>query len=151
MSSVSAHKAARASEDIRSLLEGVLQDLDADTLDDTLEKLRFFFPESLLLGALDLIDRDSVIVYNTPWGRPQYEVLGSTATYAVFPGLPSAKGHALAYCTCPAYAYSVLLSETQLMCKHVLATLLARRLERCVERTIDADELVSVIARQCSL
>ena len=56
-----------------------------------------------------------VIVYNTPWGRPQYEVLGSTATYAVFPGLPSANGHPLAYCTCPAYAYTVLLSETQIM------------------------------------
>ncbi|KAL1942031.1 hypothetical protein VTO73DRAFT_6561 [Trametes versicolor] len=136
---------------VAALLEKVMQELTADTLDDTLEKLRFFFPETLLLGALDLIDRDSVIVYNTPWGRSQYEILGSTATYAVFPGLPSGGGHTLAYCTCPAYAYSVLLSETQLMCKHVLATLLARRLERCVERPIDADELASVIARQCSL
>ncbi|KAH9859077.1 hypothetical protein C2E23DRAFT_864816 [Lenzites betulinus] len=133
------------------LLATVIKELNSDNLDDSLEKLRFFFPEALLLGALDLIDRDSVIVYKTVWGRPQYEVLGSTATYAVFPGLPSANGHELAYCTCPAYAYSVLLSETQLMCKHVLATLLARRLARCVERPITADELASVIARQCSL
>lgn len=120
---------------VAALLEKVMQELTADTrqyslisshmacmadfarskVDDALEKLRFFFPETLLLGALDLIDRDSVIVYNTPWGRSQYEVLGSTATYAVFPGLPSGGGHTLAYCTCPAYAYSVLLSETQLM------------------------------------
>ncbi|KAI0662339.1 hypothetical protein C8Q70DRAFT_910210, partial [Cubamyces menziesii] len=108
-------------------------------------------PETLLLGALDLIDRDSVIVYKPPWGRPQYEVLGSTASYTVFPGLPSPKGYALAYCTCPAYAYSVLLSETQLMCKHVLATILACRLGRCIERPVDTDELASVIARQCSI
>ncbi|KAI0355708.1 hypothetical protein OH77DRAFT_1454232 [Trametes cingulata] len=140
-----------SSRELTALLHKVIKELSPETLDDTLEKLRFFFPETLLLGALDLIDRDSVIVYKTPWGRAQYEVLGSTATYAVFPGLPSAKGHALAYCTCPAYAYSVLLSETQLMCKHVLATLLARRLERCIERPINADELASVIARQCSL
>ncbi|KAI0746022.1 hypothetical protein C8Q76DRAFT_607010, partial [Earliella scabrosa] len=122
--------------------------------DDSLEKLRFFFPETLLLGALDLIDRDNgehLIEYKTPWGRPQYEVLGSTATYAVFPGLPSAGGHALAYCTCPAYAYSVLLSETQIMCKHVLATILAQRLLRCIERPVNVDELASLIAKQCQV
>ncbi|KAH9892791.1 hypothetical protein C8Q73DRAFT_73117 [Cubamyces lactineus] len=133
------------------LLERVLGDMTPDTFDDSVEKLRFFFPETLLLGALDLIDRDSVIVYRPPWGRPQYEVLGSTSSYSVFPGLPSPKGPALAYCTCPAYTYSVLLSETQLMCKHVLATILARRLGRCVERPISADELASVIARQCNI
>ncbi|KAI0744217.1 hypothetical protein C8Q80DRAFT_1185610 [Daedaleopsis nitida] len=129
------------------LLEQVLEGLTHETI-DALEKLRFFFPETLLLGALDLIDRDSVIEYRTAWGRPHYEVLGSTATYAVYPGLPSAGGHALAYCTCPAYAYSVLLSETQLMCKHVLATLIARRLSRCIERPVNADELASLIAKQ---
>ncbi len=30
-----------------------------DAVDDSIEKLRFFFPETLLLAALDLIDRDS--------------------------------------------------------------------------------------------
>ncbi|KAI8993887.1 hypothetical protein BD414DRAFT_411680 [Trametes punicea] len=133
------------------LLDAVIQDLTTDTVNDSLEKLRFFFPETLLLGALDLIDRESVIVYKTPWGRSQYEVLGSTATYAVFPGLPTPKGCATAYCTCPAYAYSVLLSETQLMCKHVLATVLARRLGRCVERSVNANELASIITRQCNV
>ena len=29
------------------------------SVDDSIEKLRFFFPETLLLAALDLIDRDS--------------------------------------------------------------------------------------------
>ncbi|KAM5540199.1 hypothetical protein V8D89_006018 [Ganoderma adspersum] len=139
-----------APSELTTLLGQVLGNLTPDTLDRSLEKLRFFFPETLLLGALDLIDRDSVILYKTPWGRPQYEVLGSTATYAVFPGLPSATT-VTAYCTCPAYAYSVLLSETQIMCKHVLATLLAMRLSRCVERPLDVDELASMIARQCKV
>nr|VWO99929.1 Uncharacterized protein [Ganoderma boninense] len=138
-----------APSELTALLGHVLRNLTPDT-HESLEKLRFFFPESLLLGALDLIDRDSVILYKTPWGRPQYEVLGSTATYAVFPGLSSATA-TTAYCTCPAYAYSVLLSETQIMCKHVLATLLAMRLSRCVERPVDVDELASMIARQCKV
>ncbi|KAI0779352.1 hypothetical protein C8Q74DRAFT_685893 [Fomes fomentarius] len=131
------------------LLGQVLQGLKPESIDDSLEKLRFFFPETLLLGALDLVDRDSVIEYRTPWGRSQYEVLGSTATYVVYPGLPSAGGYTLAYCTCPAYAYSVLLSETQIMCKHVLATLIAQRISRCIERPVNADELASLIAKQC--
>ncbi|TBU61620.1 hypothetical protein BD310DRAFT_873047 [Dichomitus squalens] len=149
-----------ASAELTTILNQVLEGLTADTIDESLEKLRFFFPETLLLGALDLIDRDSgkpstiripyIILYKTPWGRPQYEVLGSTATYIVFPGLPSV-ATATAYCTCPAYAYSVLLSETQIMCKHILATLLALRLSRCVERPVTADELASMIARQCKV
>ncbi|TFK89091.1 hypothetical protein K466DRAFT_598082 [Polyporus arcularius HHB13444] len=139
------------SPELKALLEQVLDGFTPDTIDDSIEKLRFFFPETLLLAALDLIDRDSVIMYKTSWGRPQYEVLGSTATYAVFPGLLSPGGYKLAYCTCPAYAYSVLLSETQIMCKHVLATLLAQRLSRCIERPVSADELASILERQCKV
>ncbi|RPD54735.1 hypothetical protein L226DRAFT_612944 [Lentinus tigrinus ALCF2SS1-7] len=139
------------SPELMSILDQVLEGFTMDTIDDSIEKLRFFFPETLLLAALDLIDRDSVILYKSPWGRPQYEVLGSTATYAVFPGLPSPGGYKLAYCTCPAYAYSVLLSETQIMCKHVLATLLAQRLSRCIERPVTADELASILSRQCKV
>ncbi len=65
--------------ELATLLGRVLQDLTPDTrklahnssviylrnandtlqVDESLEKLRFFFPETLLLGALDLIDRDS--------------------------------------------------------------------------------------------
>ncbi|KAH9942476.1 uncharacterized protein BXZ73DRAFT_97885 [Epithele typhae] len=131
--------------EFKVILQQVLDEFNEETFEDSLLKLRFFFAETLLLAALDLVDRDSVIMYRTPWGRPQFEVLGSTATYVVFPGA----GLSRAYCTCPAYAYSVLLSETQIMCKHVLATLLAQRLSRCVERPMNADELVGLIEKQC--
>ncbi|KAI0930154.1 hypothetical protein AcV5_006940 [Taiwanofungus camphoratus] len=91
-----------------------------------------------------------VLKYVTPWGRVQYEVLGSTASYTVFPDLfyPGSSVHF--YCTCPAFAYSVLSSESQLMCKHVLATLLAQRLSKCIERPINPNELAAIVVRQCS-
>ncbi|KZT10704.1 uncharacterized protein LAESUDRAFT_345824 [Laetiporus sulphureus 93-53] len=140
------------SSELFPVLLAVLSSIDSDGVsDDALEQLRSFFPDSLLLAALDLIDQDSVIKYKTPWGRPQYEVLGSTASYSVFPELLSPGPNPLGcYCTCPAFAYSVLLSDSQLMCKHLLATLLAQRLSRCVERPIDQDDFAAVIVRQCS-
>jgi len=119
-------------------------------MDENWEKLRFFLPDNLILAALDLIDRDNVVKYCAPWGRVQYEVLGSTAMYTVFPQLPSADSDTSAYCTCPSFAYSVLISKSQLMCKHVLATLLAERLQKCVERPVTADELASILARRFS-
>lgn len=108
---------------------------DDDAFNDLLDRLRFFLPDNLILAALDLIDRDSgepflgfvgspfyvvragipVIKYITPWGRSQYEVLGSTANYTVFIELPAVGSGSLEYCTCPAFAYSVLKSESQLM------------------------------------
>ncbi|PCH43384.1 hypothetical protein WOLCODRAFT_75141, partial [Wolfiporia cocos MD-104 SS10] len=115
-----------------------------------LESLRFFFPDTLLLAALDLIDRESVIKYKTPWGRAQYEVLGSTNSYAVFPEMLLTNMQPMAYCTCPAFAYSVLLSGSQLMCKHLLATILAERLSRCSERHVDPNEFANIVVRQCA-
>ncbi|KAF7976837.1 hypothetical protein HWV62_36795, partial [Athelia sp. TMB] len=56
-----------------------------------------------------------VIKYTTPWGRNHYEVLGSTATYTVIPQLLAAKAGARAYCSCPAFTYAVLISETYVM------------------------------------
>ncbi|KZT66372.1 hypothetical protein DAEQUDRAFT_675060, partial [Daedalea quercina L-15889] len=114
-----------------------------------LEKLRFLFSDTLLLAALDLIDRESVVKYRTPWGGTQYEVYGSTANYSVFPALPGPSSHEpTLYCTCPAFAYSVLLSQTQIMCKHLLATLLAERLSKCIERNIQANDLAALAVRQ---
>lgn len=105
------------------------------TVNDYLERLRFLFSENLVLAALDLVDRESgrplitrsrakptgdrlkpiVIKYNTPWGHTQYQVLGSTSTYAVFLGVPKTKRKTADYCTCPAFTFSVLLSDSELM------------------------------------
>lgn len=111
----------------------------------------------------------TVIKYKTPWGGIQYEVYGSTANYTVFPGLPGSSPDTppAFYCTCPAFAYSVLLSQNQIMvntfsapaipltciftylqCKHLLATMVAEKLSKCVERNIQAHDLAALTARQ---
>jgi len=131
----------------------VLESIGPENFDEEgLEKLRFLFSDTLLFAALDLIDRESVIKYKTPWGGMQYEVHGSTANYSVFPELPgpSPDKKSSVYCTCPAFAYSVLLSRTQIMCKHLLATLLAERLAKCTERSIQPNDIAALAIRQCT-
>ncbi|KAI0066132.1 hypothetical protein BV25DRAFT_1504144 [Artomyces pyxidatus] len=115
--------------------------------EEAVQRLSFFFPRSLLLAALDLIDRACVVKYVSPWGRPYFQVIGSTGTYTVFPQLPLSS-RAPAFCSCPAFSYSVLITDSQLMCKHVLATCLAERLARCVERQVSSNDFVSLLARQ---
>jgi len=107
---------------------------------DSLMKLQTIFPENLIISALDLIDRGSVIHHITPWNHTEYEVLGSTATYTILLDL-DASPRVPYSCTCPSFIYAVLLSETHIMCKHLLATFLARKLSLCIERPTDLDHL----------
>ncbi|KAH8119556.1 hypothetical protein DFH11DRAFT_1849314 [Phellopilus nigrolimitatus] len=129
---------------IQNLLDILLDEIHAessnDLSEDSIQKLRHFFPDNLLLAALDLIDRERVMRLKTQWGRSFYEVHGSTSAYTVQPDLPS---HMPAYCSCPSFAFSVLLSEDQLMCKHLLAVKLAQRLNKCVERNITDEGIPS--------
>ncbi|KIJ49557.1 hypothetical protein M422DRAFT_204963 [Sphaerobolus stellatus SS14] len=110
--------------------------------DDSLQALRSLLPDSLIVAALDLIDRAQVLKYNTPWGRHFYKVTGSTQNYSVNVDLPCPVP---VYCSCPAFSYNVLISDNQAMCKHVLAVQLARRLGRCSERSVTHDELLCVV------
>lgn len=55
-----------------------------------------------------------VMRYKTTWGRYHYEVRGSTSTYTVFPRL-GFSAPASCYCTCPAFAFTVLMSNSHLM------------------------------------
>ncbi|KAH8994733.1 hypothetical protein EDB86DRAFT_2851699 [Lactarius hatsudake] len=115
--------------------------------DEAVEKLGVLFSDQLLLAALDLIDRDCVIKYVSPWGRHHFSVLGMTDSYTVFPSLHrSASVPHL--CTCPAFAYAVLISRSQMACKHVLATLIAEHLSKCVVREMGKDEFVAFLMRQ---
>jgi hypothetical protein len=92
-----------------------------------------------------------------------------TDSYTVFPTLHRSCSipH---FCTCPAFAYAVLISQSQLtvrilsstppffgatqnmpgsfQCKHALATLIAERLAKCVVREMGKDEFVALLARQ---
>jgi len=139
-----------SSLELSAITEAVIASITPGVLsDETIQKLRFLFPDTLILAALDLVDRESVIKYTSPWGRSHYEVLGSTATYSVFPRLlPSPTPTISAYCTCPAFIYAVLISESHTMCKHVLATRLAEQMSRCLTRPINKDDLASMIVRQ---
>ncbi|KAJ3527783.1 hypothetical protein NM688_g8082 [Phlebia brevispora] len=120
-----------------------------DLVDEYIDKLRFFFDDNLLLAALDLIDRDSVIKFLVPWGHVQYQVLGASATYTVFPGNYSKTVHTIPpYCTCASFAFSALISDSQYMCKHILAVTIAERMSRCIERPVSADDLAEISVQQ---
>jgi len=106
---------------------------------DSLMRLQIIFPESLIIAALDLIDRGSVIRHITPWNHTEYEVLGSTATYTILLDLDTAPKIPYS-CTCPSFIYAVLLSETHIMCKHLLATFLARKLSLYIEMPTDLND-----------
>ncbi|KAJ6609866.1 hypothetical protein B0H10DRAFT_1812747 [Mycena sp. CBHHK59/15] len=106
--------------------------------DQSLLMLHSIFPRGLVVAALDLIDRENG---GTPYAQHHYEVLGSTATYQVFLNLP---GSISVYCTCPAFTYLVLASESHLMCKHVLAAHLAEQMSLCIDRPIDGEEPASL-------
>ncbi|KAJ7680273.1 hypothetical protein DFH06DRAFT_973881, partial [Mycena polygramma] len=108
--------------------------------DQSLLILQSVFPRSLVLASLDLIDRGNVLKCLGP-ARHHYNILGSTATYQVFINMP---GPITAYCTCPAFAYLVLSSESYTMCKHVLAAHLAERMGRCVDQPVNSDQLASI-------
>ncbi|KAI0268873.1 hypothetical protein BC834DRAFT_821015, partial [Gloeopeniophorella convolvens] len=126
--------------------------------DEALERLGALLPPQLLFAALDLIDREcgkplaarpvpAVVKYVAPWGRAHFSVLGQTSAYTVFPRLRLAVA-ARAFCTCPAFAYAVLIAQSQLVCKHVLAAQIAERLAKCVVRELGKDEFAAVLARQ---
>ena len=153
--------------------------------DETIEKLQALLPENLVLSAFDLVDREKgssvvraygdpailmcniVIQYVTPWGSEFYQVLGSTATYSVYIDMIIAP--IPYYCTCPAFAHAVLLSETHVLasrkttfvflliqdafcqCKHVLATYMARQLSQCLNRSVGPDEFQQVVGHQFGL
>jgi len=136
-----------AFEDLLLFTNAIISSIKPDNLsNDTLSTLRAIFPEKLLIAALDLIDRGNVIHYVTPWGHSEFEVLGSTATYAVLLDVPVAP---IPYsCACPAFIYSVLISRTHVMCKHVLAVLIARKMNLCIEQPTSADDLAAIFLRQ---
>ncbi|KAF9227410.1 hypothetical protein BS17DRAFT_464135 [Gyrodon lividus] len=124
------------------IVQAVISSIQEDSFEEGIDKLRALFPDTMIVAALDLVDRDNVLKYRTPWGRCHYEVLGSTAAYSIFPRL-GCSTNVSSYCTCPSFAFAVLMSESHLMCKHVLAVCLAEQLSRCVERPISDHDLLA--------
>ncbi|XP_031823727.1 zinc finger SWIM domain-containing protein 7 isoform X1 [Sarcophilus harrisii] len=93
--------------------------------DKLLLALKFLFGPSAV-QALDLVDRRSVTRISSPSGRTVFQVLGSSGkAYTCFTSCH--------YCSCPAFAFSVLRKSDSLLCKHLLATYLSLALGLCQE------------------
>ncbi|KZT57716.1 hypothetical protein CALCODRAFT_495747 [Calocera cornea HHB12733] len=104
--------------------------------------------QNTLVAALDALDKGRVIKLVTPYGRHFYRVYGGKEAkdkykyvYTVHPQLMSTFPPS---CTCPSFAYSVLLSDTHLMCKHVLAVRLGERLNKCIIQPASDDDIAEL-------
>ncbi|KAF6761263.1 hypothetical protein DFP72DRAFT_35962 [Ephemerocybe angulata] len=131
-------------KELLSVALAIINSLEEELNDDSFSKLGAVFSQKMVIAALDLLDRGDVIKYVATWGKVDYEVLGSTSTYFVQLDLPSQIPF---YCSCPAFSKAVLFAQTHIMCKHVLGTLLARKLSMAMERPISADELLEIFTK----
>ncbi|KAF8894112.1 hypothetical protein BD779DRAFT_977565 [Infundibulicybe gibba] len=94
-------------KDLSLLASAVLDLIQPGTLSDgALFKLQCVIPEKLLTSALDLIDRENVVKLTTPWGRTEYQILGSAAIHTVI--LEPRNNYMPSYCSCSAFAHLVL-------------------------------------------
>nr|XP_051680429.1 zinc finger SWIM domain-containing protein 7 isoform X3 [Oryctolagus cuniculus] len=90
--------------------------------DEHLLSLKFIFGASAV-QALDLVDRHSVTLISSPSGRRAYQVLGSSGkTYTCL-----ASCH---YCSCPAFAFSVLRKSDSLLVRRGRALTICRPIRR---------------------
>ncbi|XP_034502791.1 zinc finger SWIM domain-containing protein 7 isoform X1 [Ailuropoda melanoleuca] len=93
-------------EELLSEMAAAVQE-NAQIPDEHLLSLKFIFGSSAI-QALDLVDRQSITLISSPSGRRVYQVLGSSGrTY-----LCLASCH---YCSCPAFAFSVLRKNDSLL------------------------------------
>uniref|UniRef100_A0A8D0GHZ3 SWIM-type domain-containing protein n=1 Tax=Sphenodon punctatus TaxID=8508 RepID=A0A8D0GHZ3_SPHPU len=104
--------------------------------DDLLLALKFVFG-STALPALDLVDQRSVTRVTSPSGRAVYQVLGSSGKlYTCY--------SSCLFCTCPAFAFSVLRRSDSLVCKHILAVYLSQAMGTCQELPVSDKQLSSI-------
>lgn len=130
-----------------SILDTVLNQLQPGLLQDAaLQGLRHLFPDTLIQGALTLIDNEYVICYVLDNGRIQYIVRGSSASsYTCHPGLGQRKAP---LCSCYAFIHSVLSTRTYLLCKHVLAVRIAIKMDRLTKIAVSEDLFANILHSQ---
>ncbi|XP_010609759.2 zinc finger SWIM domain-containing protein 7 isoform X1 [Fukomys damarensis] len=105
--------------------------------DEHLLSLKFVFGSSAI-QALDLVDRQSVTLISSPSGRRVYQVLGSSGkTYTCL-----ASCH---FCSCPAFAFSVLRKSDSLLCKHLLAVYLSQVMRTCQQLSVSDKQLTDIL------
>ncbi|GAA5852179.1 hypothetical protein JCM9279_006923 [Rhodotorula babjevae] len=112
------------------LLDGALSSLTAPLLDAHLSTLALVVGPTMLLDALDLVDKRSVARINTPAGAVVYQVAASSSSaapggsYTLYLDLPGG-----GYCPCAFFSSAVFApGATAVICKHLLAARIADRL-----------------------
>lgn len=121
-------------------LEANRQHKEAGELsDDMLLALHSVFGQALS-HALDLIDRRKLTLICGPSGRRLFTVAGSKGQE--YTCLLSEE-----YCTCPAFAHSVLAKNDNGMCKHLLACFILSAMEKTVDYYVGEEEFAVLLAR----
>uniref|UniRef100_A0A452FWC7 Zinc finger SWIM-type containing 7 n=1 Tax=Capra hircus TaxID=9925 RepID=A0A452FWC7_CAPHI len=125
-----------------AVVEELLSEMAAAVRDGAplLPRLKFVFGSSAV-QALDLVDRQSVTLISSPSGRRVYQVLGSSGrTYTCL-----ASCH---YCSCPAFAFSVLRKGDSLLCKHLLAVYLSQVTRTCQQLSVSDKQLTDILSAE---
>ncbi|XP_040486040.1 zinc finger SWIM domain-containing protein 7 [Ursus maritimus] len=123
-------------EELLSEMAAAVQE-NAQIPDEHLLSLKFIFGSSAV-QALDLVDRQSITLISSPSGRRVYQVLGSSRrTYTCL-----ASCH---YCSCPAFAFSVLRKNDSLLCKHLLAVYLSQVTRTCRQLQVSDKQLTDIL------
>ncbi|NP_001184067.1 zinc finger, SWIM-type containing 7 L homeolog isoform X1 [Xenopus laevis] len=105
--------------------------------DELLLSLKFIFGPTALY-ALDLVDQRSVSHVTSPSGRSVFQVIGSSGKmYTCF-----ASCH---YCSCPAFSFSVLRKNDNMLCKHILAVYLSQAMGLCQELTVTDTQMCDIL------
>lgn len=128
-------------------LNSVLNEISKSGVNDTtMEALRTIFNDGMLLAALDLVDNKCVFRCDTSWNRTFYWVQStadpSAAIHVNFLGEQSTIPWS---CECPTFVKHTLLDNKILMCKHILAAILAVRTNSATEKQITECDLLELL------
>ncbi|XP_041053083.1 zinc finger SWIM domain-containing protein 7 [Cetorhinus maximus] len=123
-------------EELLKKVKQVYQELSQLT-DELLLALKFVFGPAAL-HALELVDQLSVTLVHSPSGRSLYQVEGSSGQ--VYNCLSSCL-----YCSCPAFMYSVLRRNDNILCKHILAVYLCQAMGVYHQLTVSDKQLTSLL------
>uniref|UniRef100_UPI00398E54BC zinc finger SWIM domain-containing protein 7 isoform X2 n=1 Tax=Pristiophorus japonicus TaxID=55135 RepID=UPI00398E54BC len=123
-------------EELLKKVKQVYQELSQLT-DELLLALKFVFGPTAL-HALELVDEHSVTLVQSASGRSLYQVVGSSGR--VYRCLSSCL-----YCSCPAFMYSVLRRNDNILCKHILAVYLCQAMGVYHQLTVSDKQLTNLL------
>ena len=127
-------------EVVSELLTSIRKDKEKNgAISDSLMSALHSVFQQPLLGALDLIDQDSVTKITCPAGRTLYQIRGASGTsYYCFTSSN--------YCSCPSFIFTVLKKEDVLYCKHTIAALVGESLGRVNSKQVSNDEFSKLLS-----